>query len=277
MSGAWAAEFPLTVPLTCSGHRDGETRRTSPATRLWRWWRQIETGWNALINFSCYRGIHRRLSRWHSQRSGYRESTETARQRRARTQIPRVRYVMNEQYSSVSQYTHSQCTLVHVSACTGSRLSIACRHSSDRLIHLLHVNSRNVRRILVRGVDAPLPPETKKNWKFDYEMVHSGVYQNKYVVSVEPFSTPACPDCSQNITLSASTFNKLSWQHVAATDVPCIATFAVHILGQSSREKYPCFVDTWYYSTAQCRIWRRKYRACIGSKSIRPRPYFDLL
>ena len=36
--------------------------------------------------------------------------------------------------------------------------------------------------------------------KFDYEMVHSEVYLNKYVVSIAPFSTPACHDCSQNIT-----------------------------------------------------------------------------
>jgi len=37
---------------------------------------------------------------------------------------------------------------------------------------------RNVRRILVRGVNAPLPPEAKKFRKFD-EMVHSEVYLNK--------------------------------------------------------------------------------------------------
>ena len=55
---------------------------------------------------------------------------------------------------------------------------------------------RNVRRILVRGANAPLPPEAKKILK----MVHSEVYLNKYVVSIAPFSTPACPDCSQNIT-----------------------------------------------------------------------------
>ena len=38
-----------------------------------------------------------------------------------------------------------------------------------------------------------MPPcrlRRRKLWKFDYEMVHSGVYLN----------TPACPDCSQNIT-----------------------------------------------------------------------------
>ena len=29
-------------------------------------------------------------------------------------------------------------------------------------------------------------------------MVHSGVYLNKYVVSIAPFSTTVCPDCSQN-------------------------------------------------------------------------------
>ena len=34
-------------------------------------------------------------------------------------------------------------------------------------------------------------------WKFDYEMVHSEVYLNKYVVSIVPFSTSECPDCSQ--------------------------------------------------------------------------------
>ena len=38
--------------------------------------------------------------------------------------------------------------------------------------------------------------------KFDYEMVHSKVYLNKYVVSIAPFSTPACPDCSQNCSFS---------------------------------------------------------------------------
>jgi len=39
--------------------------------------------------------------------------------------------------------------------------------------------------------------------KIDYEMVHSEVYLNKYVVSIKPFSTPACPDCSQNIQKTA--------------------------------------------------------------------------
>ena len=77
---------------------------------------------------------------------------------------------------------------------------------------------RNVRRILVRGFSAPLPPEAKKIMtlsdslefigaivmffylKFDYEMVHFEVYLNKYVVSIAPFSASACPVCSQNMT-----------------------------------------------------------------------------
>jgi len=47
---------------------------------------------------------------------------------------------------------------------------------------------------LVRGVNAPLPPERRKLRKFDYEMVHCEVYLNKYVVSIAPFSTSApCP------------------------------------------------------------------------------------
>jgi len=45
-----------------------------------------------------------------------------------------------------------------------------------------------------------LPPDAKKILKFDYEMVHSEVYVNKYAVSVAPFSISACPDYSQNIT-----------------------------------------------------------------------------
>jgi len=50
------------------------------------------------------------------------------------------------------------------------------------------------------GVNAPLCLKRRKFRKFDNEMVHSEVYLNKYVVSIAPFSTPACPDCSQNIT-----------------------------------------------------------------------------
>ena len=34
-------------------------------------------------------------------------------------------------------------------------------------------------------------------------MVPSEVYLNKYVVSIAPFSTLACPDCSQNIQKTA--------------------------------------------------------------------------
>ena len=61
---------------------------------------------------------------------------------------------------------------------------------------------RNVRRILVGGSMSPCRLRRRKFWKFDYwyEIVHSEVYLNKYVVSIAPFSTPACPDCSQNIT-----------------------------------------------------------------------------
>ena len=50
------------------------------------------------------------------------------------------------------------------------------------------------------GQCPPCHLRRRKFWKFDYELVHSEVYLNKYVVSIAPFSTPACPDCSQNIT-----------------------------------------------------------------------------
>jgi len=48
----------------------------------------------------------------------------------------------------------------------------------------VYSGSMGVRRILVRGVNAPLPPAAKKIVKIWLcEMVHSEVYLNKYVVS----------------------------------------------------------------------------------------------
>jgi len=41
-------------------------------------------------------------------------------------------------------------------------------------------------------VNAPCRLRRRKFWKFDYEVVHSEVYLNKYVVSMAPFSTPSC-------------------------------------------------------------------------------------
>jgi len=58
-----------------------------------------------------------------------------------------------------------------------------------------HTATNNVvRRILVRGSMPPCRLKRRKFWKFDYEVVHAEVYLNKYVVSIAPFSTPACPD-----------------------------------------------------------------------------------
>jgi len=50
-----------------------------------------------------------------------------------------------------------------------------------------------VHRILLGGSMLPCRPRRRKCWKFGYEMVHSkvGLYLNKYVVSIAPFSYPA--------------------------------------------------------------------------------------
>jgi len=48
-----------------------------------------------------------------------------------------------------------------------------------------------------------MPPCCLIQRKFDYKMLRSEVYLNKYVVSIAPFSTPACPDCSQSIQKTA--------------------------------------------------------------------------
>ena len=37
-------------------------------------------------------------------------------------------------------------------------------------------------------------------------MVHSEACLNKYVVSIAPFSTPVCPDCSHNINIENCSF-----------------------------------------------------------------------
>ena len=49
-------------------------------------------------------------------------------------------------------------------------------------------------------------------------MVHSEVYLNKYVVSIAPFCTSACPDCSQNITNieNCSFFHMLSLFNISS-------------------------------------------------------------
>jgi len=68
-----------------------------------------------------------------------------------------------------------------------------------------------------RGVNVPLPPEAIFfSRKFDYEMVQSEVYLNKYVVSIAPFSTLTCPDCSQNNNMRiimSSEIQKLLFLH----------------------------------------------------------------
>jgi len=62
----------------------------------------------------------------------------------------------------------------------------------------------------------------RKFWNFFYEVVHSEVYLTKYVVSIAPFSTSACPDCSQNCSFwmfsfffnFSSSFQGVSWPHL---------------------------------------------------------------
>ena len=85
---------------------------------------------------------------------------------------------------------------------------VAARRTVRAVYHLLNTSlesgsARGVRRILVRGSMPPCRLRRRKFRKFDYEMVHSEVYLNKCVVSIAPFSTPACPDCAQNIQKTA--------------------------------------------------------------------------
>ena len=82
---------------------------------------------------------------------------------------------------TVSEWTTNDCVTSHVPP-------FICRKT--RLVN----PARNVRRILVRGSMPACRLRRRKLWKFDYEVVHSEVYLNNYVVSIAPFSTSACPD-----------------------------------------------------------------------------------
>ena len=81
------------------------------------------------------------------------------------------------------------------------RTAHRCAQHEDRPTDRPH---RNVRRIVVRP---PCRLRRRNSWQFDYEMVHSEVYLNKYLVSIAPFSTPACPDCSQKYNISLNIEN----------------------------------------------------------------------
>ena len=83
------------------------------------------------------------------------------------------------------------------------KLWLACWRVGDVLCTDTCSSQGGVRRILVRGSMPPCRLRRRKVGKFDYEIVHSEVYLNKYVVSIASFSTPACPNCSQNIQKTA--------------------------------------------------------------------------
>ena len=59
--------------------------------------------------------------------------------------------------------------------------------------------TRNVRRILVRGGQCPLAAWGEENLTTKWCILK--YYVNRYVVSVAPFSAPACPDCCRNINI----------------------------------------------------------------------------
>jgi len=101
---------------------------------------------------------------------------------------------------TISAARHSYQPLLRQSARQMSiRLSVC---PSMRGIPAQMAPATNVRRILVSGSVPPCRLRRRKFRKSDNEMVHSEVYLNKCVVSIAPFSTTACSDCSQNITLT---------------------------------------------------------------------------
>ena len=87
-------------------------------------------------------------------------------------------------------------------------------------------------------------------------MVHFEVYMNKYVVSIAPFSTPACPDCSQNIQKTAlfcmfSGFNFSSIFPGVSADPICpyvrTAMSIIMVVGQRLRSRGKCLFSAMVY------------------------------
>ena len=87
-------------------------------------------------------------------------------------------------------------------------------------------------------------------------MVHSEVYMNKYVVSIAPFSTPACPDSSQNIQKIAlfcmfSLFNFSSIFPGVSADPICpyvrTAMSIIMVVGQRLRSRGKCLFSAMVY------------------------------
>ena len=98
------------------------------------------------------------------------------------------------------QYSDKRASSIVYSLVADQARRVEARKSNDELrkVETALQLERKVRRIFVRGSVPHCRLRRRKFRKFDYETVHSEVYLN--VVSIAPFSAPACPDCSQNIT-----------------------------------------------------------------------------
>ena len=130
-------------------------------------------------------------------------------------------------------------------------------------------STRNVRRILVRGVNSPLPPENlTTKW-----CILKYIWTN--VVRIAPFSTPACPHCSQNINIencSFCTFSLFNFSSIfhggqltpfaPMCGRPCTRLFydSPHTGPRSNRSKYlvTTFVKKHYWSGHLLVLFKRQ-------------------
>ena len=72
-------------------------------------------------------------------------------------------------------------------------------------------------------------------WKFDYEMVHSEVYLNKYVVSIAPFSTTAFKIFRKLLFCVCSLFNFSSIFPGGSADPICPYVLDAHAIDRYRR------------------------------------------
>ena len=136
------------------------------------------------------------------------------------------------------------------------------RDSSWRVPNLMR---KGVRRILVRGVNAPLSPEANfflKIWLRNGAFWSISQYLDKYVVSMAPFSTHACSFCMFSLFNFSSIFpGGVSWPHLP-------------LCADAHADELFCRHSTWAdYRTSVC----LKSKKCKKAKIYHFRPTCLLL
>ena len=98
-------------------------------------------------------------------------------------------------------------------------------HFQPRVVLFLCLTNKGVRRILVRG-SMPLAAWGEENLEnlITKWCILKYIWINNYVVIIAQFSTPACPDCSQN-----KTWTWAQWYHLLQVHFVAVVNWSGHV------------------------------------------------